>query len=59
MRSVLLAELAILFHFDSVRIVLLVFHRIVISLLTLLTCQRHFYSHNVPPIYSKLEGSIP
>ena len=45
MNGVLSAEFAILAHFNSVRIVLLVFHSIVVSLLTFRTSQSYFNSH--------------
>ena len=37
-KSVLLAESAVLLHFDTVRVVFLVFHSVVVSLLALCTC---------------------
>jgi hypothetical protein len=41
----LLAEFAIFVHFDSVRVVFLVFHRVVVALLAFLTRQSDFYAH--------------
>lgn len=46
MKGVLSAELAIFVHFKSVRIVFLVFHRVVVALLTLSAGKRNFNSHN-------------
>ena len=46
MNGVLSAELAILVHLKSVRIVFLVFHCVVIALLALSTSECDFYSHN-------------
>ena len=43
---VLLAESAVLSHFETVRVILLVFHRIVVSLLALRTSQSDFNAHN-------------
>ena len=43
--SVLAAELAVLVHFDSVRVILLVFLGVVIALLALSACQCNFNSH--------------
>lgn len=45
MKSVLLTELAILVHFKSVRIILLVLFRVVVSLLAFCTSQRYLNSH--------------
>ncbi len=45
MRSVSIAELAILFHFDAVRVVLLVLLRDVIALFAICASQGHIYSH--------------
>ena len=42
---VLLAEPAILVELELVRGILLVLHRIVVSLLALIASQRHFYAH--------------
>ena len=49
MGSVLAAETTVLAHFESVRIVFLVFRSIVIALLAFRTCQGYFYSHLVAP----------
>ena len=46
MNGVLSAELAILVHFKSVRIIFLVFHCVVIALLAFSTSQCDFNSHN-------------
>ena len=46
MNGVLLAESAILLHFETVRVVLLVFHGIVVSLLALGASQSDFNAHN-------------
>ena len=46
MKSLFAAEFAILSQFDSVRIVLLVLHCVVISLLALGACQDDFVSHD-------------
>ena len=43
--GVLSAESAVLAHFETVRVVLLVFHGIVVSLLALGTSQSDFYAH--------------
>ena len=43
--SVLLAESAILLHFETVRVVLLVFHAVVVSLLALGASQCDFHAH--------------
>ena len=40
------AEPAILVHFKSVRIVFLVFHRVVVALFAFCACKCDFYSHN-------------
>jgi hypothetical protein len=44
-----LAELAVLFHFDPVGIVLLVFLGVVIPLFTLCACHDYFNSHKKTP----------
>ncbi len=49
MKCVFLTESAILVHFKSVRIILLVLHGIVVSLLTFRACQGNFYSHFFHP----------
>ena len=41
------AETTVLFHFNSIRIIFLIFHSIVISLLTITTSQCDFYSHGL------------
>ena len=53
MNGVLPAETAILIHFQSVRIVLLVFGCVVVALLALAASQSDFYSH-----YAHLLGNI-
>ena len=45
MDSVLLAESAILLHFETVGVVLLVFHGVVVSLLALRASQCDFHAH--------------
>ena len=44
--SVLLAESAILLHLETIRVVLLVLHRVVVSLLALGASQSDFNAHN-------------
>jgi hypothetical protein len=44
--GVLLAESAILLHFETVRVILLVFHGIVVSLLALRASQSDFNAHD-------------
>ena len=46
MKSLFSAEFAILSQFNSVRIVLLVLHGVVVSLLALGACQDNFVSHS-------------
>ena len=46
MNGVLLAESAILVHFKTIGIVLLVLHGVVVALLTLRTSKCDFYSHD-------------
>ena len=45
MNRVLLAETAVLAHFDTVRIVALILHRVVIALLALRAGQRDLHAH--------------
>ena len=45
MQSMLTAESAVLVHFKSVGIVLLVLHGVVVALFALSACQNNFYSH--------------
>jgi len=45
-QGVLSAEPAVLVHFKPVRIVLLVFHRVVVALFALCACKCDFNSHN-------------
>jgi hypothetical protein len=45
------AKSAILFKLDTIGIVLLVFHIVVIALLALGTSQSDFISHNRPPVF--------
>lgn len=52
MKGVLLAKSAILVHFQSVRIILLILHRVIVSLLTFRTRQRNLYSHSIHPFNS-------
>ena len=51
MNGVLFAKSAILFKFDTIGIVLLVFHIVVIALLTFGASQSNFISHNRPPVF--------
>ena len=52
MERVLFAEAAILVQFKLVRGILLVLHRIVVSLLALVASQGHFHAHlTAPPYY--------
>ena len=52
---VLLAESAVLLHFETVRVILLVFHGIVVSLLALRTSQSDFNAH----IGTSLNNCLP
>jgi hypothetical protein len=45
-KSVLFAEAAILVHFKPVRVILLVFHCVVVALFTFSASKCYFYSHN-------------
>ena len=56
MKRVLLAEAAMLLHFKSVGIVLLVLHRIVISLLALAACKGDSFSHDILRMFSVENG---
>ena len=48
--SLLLAESAILLHFETVRVVLLVLHRIVVSLLAFVASECDLHAHcSAPP----------
>ena len=49
MKCVLFAESAVLIHLKSVRIVLLILHSVIVSLLTFCTSQCDFYSHLFHP----------
>jgi len=50
MHRVFIAEFAIFAKFNTIRIILFVFHRVVVSLLALHTRKRNFQSHlNCPP----------
>ena len=53
MESVLFAESAILVHFKSVRIILLVFHRVVVALLTFCASECDFNSHDGTSVLRK------
>ena len=59
MDSVLLAESAILLHLETIGVVLLVFHAVVVSLLALRASQCDFHAHyrhllkNLPPCMSR------
>ena len=44
--GMLLAESAILLHFETVGVILLVLHGVVVSLLALRASQSDFYAHN-------------
>ena len=44
--GVLSAESAVLLHFETVRVVLLVLHSVVVSLLALRASQSDFHAHN-------------
>ena len=57
MHGVLAAEAAVLVHFQSVRIVLLVLHGVVVALLTLGASQGNFDSH-VGTSYSYKAGYL-
>jgi len=52
------AEPAILIQFQSVRIVFLVFHSIIVSLLAFRTSQCNFYSHCVTPLICARTAAI-
>jgi|LSQX01.3.fsa_nt_gb hypothetical protein len=56
MNSVLAAEPAILVHFQSVRVVLLVFHCVVVALLALCAGECNFDSHNGTSRCSEIYG---
>jgi len=45
------AEFAVLVHFESVRVIFLVFHGVIISLFAFGTCQGNFNSHFLHPLY--------
>ena len=53
MQSVLFAESAILIHFKSVRVVLFVFHCVVIALLAFCTSEGNFNSHDGTSVLRK------
>ena len=53
MKSVLLAESAILVHFKSVRIILLVLHSVVVALLAFCTSECYFNSHDGTSVLRK------
>ena len=46
MSGVLSAESAVLLHFETIRVILLVFHGVVVSLLALRASQSDFNAHN-------------
>ena len=59
MNGVFFAETAILVHFQPVRIILLVFHRVVVALLALAASQSDFYPHvSAPPVSSDCFASL-
>ena len=45
MSSMLLAELAVLAHLDTIRIIFLIFKRRIVALLALCACHCNLYSH--------------
>ncbi len=45
MKCVLFAERAVLVEFNTLRIIFLVLHSRIVSLLAFLTCHGHLYSH--------------
>ena len=51
MNRMLLAELAVLLKLDTIGIVLLILHVVIITLLAFGTSQGYFISHNRPPVY--------
>ena len=54
MESVLLAELAVLLELDTIRIILLVLVRPVVTALAFRTCQRNVVAHLDTPLYIKI-----
>lgn len=50
MKRVLFAEFAVFLFFDTFRVVFLVLHRIVISLLAFCARERYFNSHRIPSV---------
>ena len=59
MNGVLSAESAVLFHFETIGVVLLVLHGVVVSLLALIASQSHFNAHfgtslKLPPCITAL-----
>ena len=59
MQGVLSAEPAILVHFKSVRIVFLVFHGVVVALLTLSASEGNLYSHNGTSRFTEIFFALP
>jgi hypothetical protein len=55
MNGMFLAETAVLVHFKAIRVILFVFHRVVVPLLTFGTGQRNSHAHG----YSLLTRSRP
>ena len=49
MKSMSLAETTVLLGFHSVRVILLFFGHVVVTLFALRTCQCDLYAHNFPP----------
>ncbi len=63
MKCVFLAEPAILFHLEPVRVVLFILHRVIVALFAHCAGQGYFYSHNgtsrIPEFDSALAGLWP
>ena len=56
MQRMLPAKFTVFAEFNAVRVVLLAFHAVVISLLALSTCKCHFHPHvTFPPFNQNLE----
>jgi hypothetical protein len=47
--GVLFTETAVFAHFQPVRVILFIFHRVVVSLLALCACQCNLVTHGLPP----------
>jgi len=50
MQGMFPAELAVLVHFNPVRIILFILHGIIVSLFAFSTSQGNFYSHFLHPL---------